>query len=284
MKLQPHLTTIGIIGGGGRTGGQFRRLFEKQGFKVQVTDRKTAQRNPELWKTCDVVIISVPLAQTLPIMQKEIQSAKRRDQLILDVSSLKGPQLKVLTKAKGEVIGMHPLFAPTTDPAGETIILCPARHQKDTLASLKKILKAMKLKTVVMSAREHDQLMGFIQVLPHLKSLLMASALQKLGANIRTLESLCTPAYEIELNVIGRFLDDDPKLYGPIIFSNPVVKNIIATLRILLDEYQTIAETGDLTKFTKHYDMLRRSFGTFPTHARRRSEACIRTLSHLSRK
>ncbi|MEI8229778.1 MAG: prephenate dehydrogenase/arogenate dehydrogenase family protein [Candidatus Peregrinibacteria bacterium] len=281
MKLHPSTTTIGIIGGVGRTGGQFRHLFENQGFRVLTTGKNTQHRNPELIAKCDVVLFSVPLSQTLPIMRSLITKAKRADQLILDVSSLKGPQMKILTKAKGEVIGMHPLFAPTTDPQGETIILCPGAHKKETLLSLTAILKAMGLKTIIMTPEEHDRTMGFIQVLPHLKSLLMASVLEKLGANIDVLEKLCTPAYEIELNVIGRFLDDSPDLYGPIILSNPEVKRIIRTMKTLLEEYDGMAKKGDLKAFTKHYESLRRSFGSFPKHARRRSEACIRTLASL---
>lgn len=273
---------IGIIGGSGRTGSQFARLFQQQGCVTEVTGKETCDRNASLFQTCDIILFSVPLESSLAIIKEEIPHATRPDQLLLDVSSLKSAQVTVMLQGKGDVIGMHPLFAPSTDPTDETIILCPARAADETITSLEAMLQAMKLRTIRKTPEEHDQLMLFIQALPHLKSMLVAETLQTLGADMEEVQRLCTPAYEIELNVIGRFLDDHPDLYGPIIFHNPHTKRMLTTLRDVIDRYIRIADAQDLAAFHDRYHDLQEFAGSLLHHARDRSEACIRTLSSLN--
>lgn len=280
MKITPS-TTVGIIGGAGRTGAQFARLFSTWGCPVSVTGEQTKHQNPELLARCDIVVFSVPLRTSVAIMEEEIVHATRRDQLLLDVSSLKGKQVEVMLRSAGEVIGMHPLFGPWTDPRQETVILCPARCAEETVAALERMLHGLTLKTLRMSPEEHDRQMALLQALPHLKSLLLADALKRLGADLETLLPLCTPSYELEFNLIGRFLDDDPDLYGPIVFENPETVRILRMLRDLLDEYLGIAEQHDLSVFSRKYADLKHFFGDHAKRARLHSEACIRTLTGL---
>ena len=235
MKIGPH-STIGIIGGGGKTGGQFAELFRSASCAVDVTGSKTHDRNADLFVRCDVVIFAVPLARSVAIIEEEISHATRQDQLILDLSSLKEPQVNSMLRAQGEVIGMHPLFAPTTDPRGQTIILCPGRASDETVVSLQEMLHRMGLRTVLKDPHAHDRLMALLQVLPHLKNFLVADVLRKIDANVSEILGTCTPAYELELNVVGRFLDDNPDLYGPIILQNPDTLMIMRTFRDVLDD------------------------------------------------
>ncbi len=186
-----------------------------------------------------------------------------------------------MKKAKGEVIGMHPLFSPTTDHQSETVILCPARAPKATVQSLQKLLHSMKLKTAVMSAREHDELMAFVQAIPPFKSLLMAGVLKGLNADLKRIVRHCTPTYEIEFNVIGRFLDDVPELYMPIIFENPATLRALKYMRRLLNQYIAIATKRNVQSASRRYRALKNYFGPLTARARRHSEACIRTLSSL---
>lgn len=184
MKLRPPLS-VGVIGGEGRTGGQFARLFRAQGFAVETTGAKTARRNRLLWKQCDIVVFAVPLESSERLMRQEIRHAARPDQLILDLCSLKTRQMMIMAKAKGEVI--------------------------------------------------------------------------------------------------GRFLDDDASLYGPIILRNPQPLLLLRLLRRHVYRYIRMAERDDLSLFHRTYDSLRAFFGSVAVHARERSEACLRTLSSLTR-
>jgi prephenate dehydrogenase len=282
MKISPS-STVGIIGGEGKTGRQFARLFAAQGCRVIVTGRRTKQKNADLMRTCDVVLFSVPLVDAAAIIRREAAKARRKDQLLLDVSSLKVRETDALLSGAGEVIGMHPLFGPTTDHRKELVILCPARASKETIASLRAFLKRMQIRTEIMTPKKHDELMAVVQVIPHLKSFLMAEVLRSLDVDFRHILKNCTPTYELEFNVIGRFLDDDPSLYMPIIFRNPETKRILRIMRRTVDAYSSTARKKSLRSAMNGYRRAKEFFAPFTHRARAHSEACIRTLTSLTR-
>lgn len=274
--------TIGIIGGRGKTGSQFARLFKAHGFTVKVTGQRDMHRNLSLLRSCDIIIFALPLSRAANVIAAEVRHAVRPTQLLLDVSSLKFHETKAMLRGKGEVIGMHPLFGPSTDPRGETIILCPARAPKKTVQSLRDLLTSMEIRTLVMTPKAHDELMGTIQVIPHLKSFLMADVLRRRKADLSTVLKSATPTYELEFNVIGRFLDDHPDLYVPIIFRNPATVRILRLMHRIIGEYLSIAETGNLGDAEKRYQACQNYFKPFLKRSRAHSEACIQTLLSLS--
>ncbi|MFA5799689.1 MAG: prephenate dehydrogenase/arogenate dehydrogenase family protein [Candidatus Peribacteraceae bacterium] len=282
MKISPS-HSIGVIGGNGRTGLQFKKLFQAAGFKVQSTGSKTKRKNRDLIRDCDIVIFSVPLVNAAEIIRTELKNARRKDQLLLDLSSLKVREVKAMLRAKGEVIGMHPLFGPTTDSKGETIILCPGRALPETQRSLVTLLRRMGLRTVVMTPKEHDRLMAVVQVIPHLKSLLMAEVLKGLKVDFKKVLATCTPTYELEFNVIGRFLDDHSGLYMPIIFRNPDTRKVLAILRKTIARFEAIASRQDLKTAENRYAACKSFFTPHLKRARDHSEACIHTLISLTR-
>lgn len=282
MKIGKH-SIIGIIGGMGKTGMQFARLFRKHGFHVHVTDRATRKKNSEIIAHADIVIFALPLSAAAELMREALRTATREDQLILDLSSLKTREVAAMLTAKGEVIGMHPLFGPSTDPTGERIILCPARASDETIKSLQILLKRLSLKSTIMTPMEHDKLMSTVQVIPHLKSLLMADVLRLRKTDLKRVLQICTPTYEMEFNVIARFLDDHSDLYMPIIFRNPETVGVLETLKELVEEYLCIAKSSDLKVAEKRYFTCQKIFKPHFKRARRHSEACIQTLLSLTR-
>ncbi len=54
-------STIGLIGGDGRMGRMFRRLFEASGHRVLVSGPGTALSNARLAAQAEVVIVAVPV-------------------------------------------------------------------------------------------------------------------------------------------------------------------------------------------------------------------------------
>lgn len=281
MNITPA-SSVGIIGGAGNTGAQFAGLFEAQGFTVDVTGEETCDRNAELMEHCDIIVFSVPLSQAADIIREEMQHAKRADQLLLDFSSLKQEPMRALLQGAGEIIGLHPLFGPWTAVDGETVIMCPERAPQETVDSLAGVLHAMGLKTKTMTSLEHDKLMVLLQVLPHVKNFLVARTLQKMDADIDEMLAMSTPPYELELNVVGRFLDDSADLYGSIIINNPDTLHVLHTLRGCIDECIEVVEQRNLSAFSKLYDGLKQYFGSLTKTGRERSEACIHTLASSS--
>ncbi len=277
MIITPKLS-VGIIGGRGKTGTQFAQLFRSAGFSVSVTGRDDAHRNPKLVEQSDILLFSLPLSTAARHISKLAIHAVRRDQLILDVSSLKEIEVEAMLKFPGEVIGMHPLFGPCTLPAGGSIILCPQRAKPQTVRSLRSIFHALSLKTTIMSPTEHDHLMATIQAIPHLKSLFIADILRIGQVDLEIALSNCTTIYEHEFNIVGRFLDDHPDLYMPIIFRNPQIMLVLKRMRSIIDDYIDIAEKKDFARAESRYAACKKYFHVFLKRARHRSELCVRAL------
>ncbi len=271
-------TSVGIIGGRGRTGRQFARLFRAQGFRVQVTGSKDKERNLELIAKCDILVFSLPLSRTAAYITQLAAHATRKDQLVIDVSSLKEHEVRAMLRFPGEVIGMHPLFGPTTEPKGERVILCPARAKASSVRLLKRFLSRGGMSTTIMTPREHDELMATVQAIPHLKSFFIADVLRLGGIDLHKTLSLCTPIYEHEFNIVGRFLDDHPDLYVPIIFRNPRIVEVLQTMQNVIQDYLHIAQASDFAAAEQRYAECKRHFQPFLRRARSRSELCIRAL------
>lgn len=282
MKLSPSMT-VGIVGGRGRTGRQFARLFKAAGFRVSVTGSADAHRNKDLVARSDILVFSLPLSRAAATIAELAPHAMRKDQLVLDLSSLKEREVEAMLMFPGEVIGMHPLFGPSTDPDGERVILCPARNAASTLQSLKAFFVKSGMHVAVMTPAEHDKLMATVQGVPHLKSMFIADVLRLDGADLAKTLSLCTPMYEHEFNVVGRFLDDHPDLYMPIIFRNRRTLKTLKDMRHIIDAYIDIAERQDFAGAEARYAACQRHFKPFLRRARKRSELCIRALLSSSR-
>ena len=91
------MKTIGIIGGTGKFGQWFRKFFEEQGHKVLIAGRKTELTPVELARTSDIVIVSVPIKNTVETIE-HIAPHVREDALLMDFTSLKQEPVKAMLK------------------------------------------------------------------------------------------------------------------------------------------------------------------------------------------
>ena len=60
----------GIIGGTGKMGRLFAKVFEKAGYEVLVSGRKTVITSTDIAEQCDIVIISVPIRETVRVISE----------------------------------------------------------------------------------------------------------------------------------------------------------------------------------------------------------------------
>src|SRR5208283_3092649 len=127
----------GIIGGTGKMGKLFAPVFERAGYEVTVSGRSTTVTNAEIAETCDLVVVSVPIRDTVRIIG-EIAPLLGKDQVLCDFTSLKVAPVAAMLKSEAQVIGLHPMFGPTVSSiARQTIIMCPARITGTMLSDLR---------------------------------------------------------------------------------------------------------------------------------------------------
>ncbi|MBT3864768.1 prephenate dehydrogenase/arogenate dehydrogenase family protein [Candidatus Peregrinibacteria bacterium] len=270
--------TVGVIGGKGKTGSQFARLFRKLGADVLVSDLRTRLSNEELISRSDIVVFSVPLHLSEEIIRAQVGNLKS-GQIVLDVSSLKTKQVKMMNKGKAEVIGMHPLFGPTKRSFdGLTLILCPGNCRKLTSKGVGEIFKMVGMKVVEMSAEEHDKLMTVVQVVPHLKTILAGELLRHLGIHPDKSREISTPIYRLELDIIGRIFSQEGMLYSSIVAGNPNTKDLLKFLKKTVDSYLKEVETGNVKALDKRFSNVQKFLGKFSQNAFDESEQIINEM------
>ena len=201
---------VGIIGGTGRMGSVFCKVFTKAGHEVLVSGRSTALTKEELVKKCDIVIISVPIHETVRIID-EISDLMSEEQILCDLTSLKVAPVNAMLHSRSEVIGLHPMFGPTVDSiTGQTIIATPARSSETSIHLLTDIFESQGAWITITTPEYHDRMMAVIQGLTHFKALVLAETMRRLKISPEDTAPFMSPVYRIEMNIAGRLLGQDP--------------------------------------------------------------------------
>ena len=242
---------IGIIGGTGGMGRIFADLFRQEGYIVHVAGRTKGFDIPTMAKTCQVVIVSVPISITCKVIE-QIGPHMQKGSLLMDLTSLKTKPIKaMLHSSPSEIIGLHPLFGPDVDSiAGLTIVLCPARTQS-WLHWLRDIFKKNDAAIIETTPERHDELMALVQALNHLNSITMGMVLKEWGEDLTDLQQFATPMFTTKLDIIKKIFTNNPRLYAEIITQNPHILKIIELYEKTLTDVTSMIEQRDTETFTE---------------------------------
>jgi len=253
----------GIIGGTGKMGRLFTPVFERAGYEVVVTGRSTLLTNTELAEQCDLVIVSVPIHDTIRVIE-EILPVLSQDQLLCDFTSLKTEPVAAMLRSKARVIGLHPLFGPTVQSLHhQTIIACPARAEENVLQSLLSIFRDEGAQCSLATPEQHDRMMAVVQGLTHFVTLCMADSVRRLGIDIETTRAFTSPVYQIELSLVGRLLSQDPSLYADILQQNPFVPEVLSICTSSAEDLRRIVDTKDPAQFKEFFTLNSRHLGAY---------------------
>ncbi len=266
---------VGIIGGTGKMGRLFVPVFERAGFDVLVSGRKTALRNEDLAKDCDIVIVSVPIHDTCRVIA-EIAPLMKSDQLLCDFTSLKVRPVEAMLASNASVIGLHPMFGPTVSSLrGQTIIVCPARTADTWTKTLRQIFENEGAACTVTTPEEHDRMVAVVQGLTHYVTLCMADTVRRLGMDIRATQAFTSPVYQIELSLMGRLLSQDPALYADILQQNPFVPDVLAGCRASATELAEVVNSKDPELFRKFFERNSRHLGNYCEEGQKMTDTLI---------
>jgi prephenate dehydrogenase len=253
----------GIIGGTGKMGRLFTPVFKRAGYEVVVSGRSTLLTNTELAEQCDLVIVSVPIHDTVRVIN-EISPVLTRDQLLCDFTSLKTEPVAAMMRSKASVIGLHPLFGPTVQTLHhQTIIVCPARAEENVLQSLLSLFRDEGAQCTLATPEQHDRMMAVVQGLTHFVTLCMADSVRRLGIDIDTTRAFTSPVYQIELSLVGRLLSQDPSLYADILQQNPFVPEVLSICTSSAEDLRRIVDTRDPALFKEFFLQNTRHLGAW---------------------
>ena len=185
---------IGILGVEGAYGKWLRAFFERIGFEVIGSDLNTELSNEDVAQQADVLIFSVPIRYTVEVIESVLPFL-REGQLLLDITSVKQGPVNAMLKSKAEVVGLHPMCAPTVETwKGQTVMLCPARLEK-WRTFVFDVLEASEATVKMTTPEEHDHQMAVVQDLPHASILVMAALLRHMGTDVKESLSCTSPFY-----------------------------------------------------------------------------------------
>jgi prephenate dehydrogenase len=159
---------------------------------------------------------------------------------------------------EGEVTGGHPVFGPVDSFEGKRFVLCKAR-EGNYYGWYKGFLEELGCKVFEMGADEHDRIMAIVQCMNHFSNFSTGYAMEKTGLNLKEIDKLASPNYNLRLYPIGRVLMQDASLYSDILTENPYSKEFNRKFVEASNELLEAIENNDKEKIesiiakTKNY-------------------------------
>lgn len=263
---------IAILGGTGLMGGLFATLLSGLGHQVIKIGRSDWDNAANLLANCDLLIVSVPINQTVTMIER-VAPLIPATCLLADFTSLKvEPLLAMLANHPGPVIGLHPMFGPTiTTTESQVIVHCVGRdaHAAEWLLNdFRKLGFTLK----ALGAAEHDQAMSFIQGVEHFVTFSLGTFLHHKNQHPDQLLKIASPIYLAKLLLMGRIFDQDPKLYADIIMADKGRIELIAEFATWLQQWVLKLQAGEKELFIAEFSAASKWMGEFTAYAQQVSD------------
>ncbi len=269
-----------LVGGRGSMGRFFARWFVQSDYELRVLDRDDWPKVEQLAAGVDLCVLAVPIDVT-PSVTARIAPHLPAGCVLADITSLKTEPVKAMLGAyAGPVVGLHPLFGPTTATMDKQIVVVTPGRDLSACQWVLDQLKVWGNVLVETSAREHDEIMGIVQALRHFATFAFGQFLCSRGVPIfRTLE-LSSPIYRLELAMVGRLFAQDPELYAEIVFATPERQALLKQFVASLQQNLPLIERGDKAEFIAKFRKIAEWFGPFGEQAMRESTFLVEKLVH----
>ena len=269
---------IGIIGGKGNMGRWFENFFIQVGHSVQICDLDTDQTPEMLARSCNVILLSLPI-QTAITMCKKIGPLLSPDQLLMDVCSLKTPILEaMLHDSPSQVMGVHPLFGPFTETiGGQNIIVCSGREGR-LVQWMIALFKNYGAAVTFMEPQKHDRYMAIVQGLTHMITVSFARALEMLSVDPEESLLVATPVFRANMDLTARLFAQDLELYRTLMASNPHVEPVLEAYSAALNESRTKLLSGCNNSGLGYLESIRDFLGPFCQQGLDESNRMLRAI------
>jgi prephenate dehydrogenase len=221
-----------------------------------------------------VIIFAVPISTTVAVIDDTLPLLAPQT-LVVDITSLKVKPLTAMMKHRGEVLGLHPMCAPTPQGlAGQPVVACRGRTGPASELFLQMLLD-LGARVIEMEAERHDRLMAVVQGLNHFYSIVFAHALKSLGVSAEDTMTVASPVYELRMQLIGRILAQSPELYADIERENPYVPEALNAYLSSLQQFKDAIEHGSRDDCVKFFTEAAHSFGPYRYEALERSNTIL---------
>jgi prephenate dehydrogenase len=270
---------ITIIGGAGQIGRFFTKQLVSAGHHVRQMGRHDWSNAKAYLATADLVIISVPMQQTVAVIQQAAPYLSATA-AIADVNSIKGPVVEaMLAHHRGPVLGMHPMFGPGLSSfLAQNVVICPGRNL-EAFQWLLDLMSDQGGNLLTCTPEEHDQMMVTVQAIRHFSSFGLGVFLAQEGIDLdRSLDFSSAP-YRLQLNLVSRLFAQDAALPVDLMVSSEDHRQAILALAETYSRLAQLVQQEDQATLEKEFESTSQVFQTQVPHALQESQHIIQSLS-----
>lgn len=270
---------IAIVGGTGQFGQHLGKRLEENN-EIHISGNTTAKaeevaedygwsygESTEIVEDADVVIIAVPISVTEEVIH-EVGPHVPEDALFTDITSVKQMPVEAMSEYSEEVLGMHPMYAPSNSIKGQKIVMCPEEGKKWT--EMEEFWEQHDADLHFTEPETHDKAMSLVQGLMHFSELVVADVIRKSELSGDDMEEFSSPVYQLITDLTARMLNQKPGLYGSIQAENPEnekvrerfidsaedIREIIGDEDAFADKFEELGEEFDLEGAQDRTDMV----------------------------
>ena len=277
--VNPQIRKIVIVGGRGKLGSLFGRYLSGSGYNVVSLEQNDWPQAAQILQDADVVIVSVPIANTLEVIA-QLKPYLTENMLLADLTSVKrAPLEKMLEVHHGPVVGLHPMFGPDVASMAKQIVACCDGRFSERYQWLLQQIQMWGVKIYHVDATEHDHHMTYIQALRHFSTFVYGLYLSQQSVDLEKLLALSSPIYRLELAMVGRLFAQDAALYADIIADKP---ENLAVIEHLKNSYETgfaFFKNKDKAGFIAQFNQIRDWFGDYCDQFLRESSQLLQQAS-----
>lgn len=259
--------TLLLVGGHGGMGTLYGRVAEATGHRVRRLGREDWENVAELTAGADVVIVTVPIRETLPVIERLVPHLASETVLADFTSNKAEPMARMLALHPGPVVGLHPMHGPDVGNLSKQLMLvCPGRGEASYAWLLRQLeLWGMRVKAV--DPARHDHAMHLIQGVRHFLALVHGSFLRAWGMGPEEILDFSSPIYRAELMVTGRIFAQDAELYADIVFASPERRELLLEFFAHHRRLADLVEADDKPGFVREFEAIGAYFGRFAEQA-----------------
>ena len=276
--VKPRRVTV--IGGRGQIGRFFVKQLSSSGHYVDILGRDGWDNARQLLGKAELVIVSVPIEQTVSIIEKTARYLTPSTTLV-DVTSIKTPIVEAMLDCHpGPVLGLHPMFGPGVDSfLSQNVVVCPGRQQQayqwfiDFIASRGG-------NTIWCTPQEHDRMMAIVQAIRHFSTFGLGAFLAEEEIDLSRSLEFASPLYRMQLDLVSRLFAGDASLYLNVMLLEErpqVISRLAATYSRLAE----LVEKGDRAALIEEFEVACSFFRQETYRALEESNYMIDSLSRL---
>lgn len=276
---------IAIVGGTGQFGQHLGEELEENNEIVisgSSVERAKEEAEPHGWdygggkeivKDADIVIISVPIHLTIDVIN-EVGPNVPADALLTDVTSVKQEPVEAMSQYSDEVLGMHPMYAPSNSIKGQKIVMCPEKGRKWSM--FEEFWEEHGADLHFTDPQSHDKATSIVQGLMHFSELVMADVIRKSDLSTEEMNEYSTPIYQLISDLTARMLNQKAELYGSIQNHNPEIEDVRKDVMESAEELDEIIRDDE--EFSRKFEELSKEFDL--EGAQKRTDTVIEFLSN----